>query len=172
MLLTCIMTVQHRGGGSRARESWRSAVIRGAAILFAGFTSLAGATEPIFRCPDENGRILYTSERCKNGVELSIDAGQPNPAAIDRLRRDVDVDRQKEAFKQAQRAQEDAYRASVVDLEGRQAQEARYAAMQEAMLGNGSCDYCGVWTFFPYFPPHAKRPPRARVRPPPTFLPR
>lgn len=58
--------------------------------LCAGVLSAAGAlaaTTPIYKCLDQNRQVLYTDERCGNGAELDVRAGDADPAAIARLDR-------------------------------------------------------------------------------------
>ena len=53
-------------------------------------SSLA-ATAPIYKCIDANLRVMYTDVHCKNGEQLSIRAGEADPAAVARLQRERDA---------------------------------------------------------------------------------
>ena len=139
-------------------------VLCGALLSLAMTGEAAFAAEPIFRCTDEAGRVTYTSIPCKGGVELDIDAGKPDPAAIERLRNNVEIDRQNEARRQMERAQDAAYRASIADWQYRQASPMRDDTAQDYLYSGGYCDYCGAWSLFPYYPPHPQRPLRKHVR--------
>jgi hypothetical protein len=60
-----------------------------AGVLSAG--SALAATTPIYKCLDQNRQVLYTDERCSNGAELDVRAGDADPAAIARLDRARDA---------------------------------------------------------------------------------
>jgi hypothetical protein len=138
-------------------------------VLMAGMPpAIAAAADPIYRCIDENGRVLYTSERCKGGVELEIDAGKADPAAIDRLRRNVDAERMKDAARSREQAELALMSANMADAPWR---GAPYAGGGEPDYGGPNCEYCGAWTFFPYLPQQVMRPHRARPMRPQHVVP-
>jgi len=60
-----------------------------AGVLWAG--SALAATTPIYKCLDQNRQVLYTDERCRNGAELDVRAGDADPAAVARLDRARDA---------------------------------------------------------------------------------
>jgi hypothetical protein len=59
------------------------------AVLFAG-RAWAAAT-PIYKCLDRNLGLLYTDQPCKEGEQMDIRAGDPDPAAVARLDRERDA---------------------------------------------------------------------------------
>ena len=59
------------------------------AVLLVG-ECRADAT-PIYKCLDRNLGLLYTDQPCKEGEQLDLRAGDPDPAAIARLDRERDA---------------------------------------------------------------------------------
>jgi hypothetical protein len=128
-----------------------------------------GEAQAVFRCIDPNGGVLYTDEPCKGGAKLDIPEGKPDPAAIDRLRRE------QQAFDQRQAA-----RAAAAERDA----DRQFAMRQDALAypgvaalavapdyPYGSYYWGGGWPV--YVPPNL-RPPRPRSPRPagaPSFVP-
>ena len=61
-----------------------------AAMIATGVLVLAvgvavAATAPIYKCLDNDLRMIYTDQPCKGGERLDVHAGDPDPAAVARL---------------------------------------------------------------------------------------
>jgi hypothetical protein len=70
-------------------------VKRGACLAFCfaalSASQVGAATTPIYKCLDRNLGLLYTDQPCKEGEQLDIRAGDPDPAAVARLDRERDA---------------------------------------------------------------------------------
>lgn len=128
-----------------------------------------GEASVVFRCVDADGGVLYADEPCKGGVRLDIPESKPDPAALDRLRRE------QQAFDQRQAA-----RAAAAERDA----DRQFAMRQDALAypgvaalavapdyPYGSYYWGGGW---PVFVPPNLRPPRPRPPRPaasPSFVP-
>ncbi len=86
-----------------ARVSW--IVCRCAVVALATGVALCmparSEAAVVYRCIDANGGVLYADEPCKGGVRLDLLESKPDPAAIDRLRREQQAFDQRQAARAA-----------------------------------------------------------------------
>jgi hypothetical protein len=147
---------------------WRSKpaaamIARGALVLATGVVGVAvAATAPIYKCLGNDLGMIYTDQPCKGGERLDIHAGDPDPAAVERLQSARDqLDRSAAA-----RLAEERRAAAQRDLAAwarRQREEDRIASEDTAAVSPYDYSlpyYSGLVPMHPRHPPRP-HPPRA-----------
>ena len=123
------------------------------------------ATTPIYKCLDKNLGLLYTDQPCKEGEQLDVRAGDPDPAAIARL------DRERDALDQsaAQRIADDSRYAF---LAGREMGMGYGPPDEGGPYDDGSAYVSGFgFVSNPFLLHHPKKPRHPKSHPVPPFAP-
>lgn len=133
-------------------------------LLLGGIAGGAFAQgDTIYRCDDGRGGVLYANVPCPRGVVIELPEVKPDPAARERLQRDLD------AFERRQAAREAALRRERErqDIRQRNAPEPARQDEEQASYAPPIAYYAPL-----YFPP-VQRPIKARPRPArtPSFVP-
>ncbi len=156
-----------------APQSRRMARERCIALVcaFAGVSLIAPGTaaETIYKCRDDRGRVLYTSEPCPGGKPVDIQAGKGDPHALERLRQEDAAFNRRMSERRAAEAKEAELRREA-ELKQREVEATERAAESGAAAAPGP--YWG-WPVYParpgYGPPRPGRPDRPdRPDRPPT----
>jgi Domain of unknown function (DUF4124) len=137
-----------------------------ALLLVSGIAGSALAQgDAIYRCEDGNGGVLYANTPCPGGRVVALVASKPDPAARERLQRDL------EAFERRHAAREAAL---VRERERRE--EARQRTMSDRQ-SEQTPSYAPAYGYYgyyaPFYPPPVQPPVKPRPRTPrqPSFLP-
>jgi len=113
--------------------------------------------QPVYRCDDGTGGVLYADTPCKGGAKVDLLPGKADPAAIERLRRE------QRAFDERQATRElEARQAALAQREYRLAQrEWQYSAgaamLAERLAAEQNYYWGGYWPWYPA-PPVAAQP--------------
>jgi hypothetical protein len=134
-------------------------------LLMGGIAGGAFAQDTIYRCDDGRGGVLYANTPCPGGRVIALVESKPDPAARERLQRDL------EAFERRQSAREAA-----ITRERERREEARQrtvANSQEEQPQSYGLAYGYYGYYAPYYPPPIRPPVKIRPRPPrpPSFVP-
>lgn len=143
----------------RSRETLRNLTGRVLSGVLAAFVvATVGfdiAAQPVYRCDDGRGGVLYADAPCKGGVAVHVLPGKADSAAIERLHREQRAFDERQAIRDARaRAEADALR------ETRRAQRERDAVQAQDVPYGGYPGYAwgGYWPW-PPVPPRPPRPP-------------
>jgi Domain of unknown function (DUF4124) len=120
--------------------------------------------QAIYRCDDGRGGVLYANTPCSGGRVIEVPESKPDPAARERLQREL------EAFDRRQAAREAALSERERLAEARRRTAPQTAGQDDETQSSyaPAYGYYGPW----YYPP-VQRPIKPRPRPqrPPSFLP-
>jgi hypothetical protein len=111
--------------------------------------------DTIYRCTDALGAVLYSNTPCPGGRTLALPDVKPDPAARERLQRDLDAFQKRQAVREA------------AQLRERELQSERNRAAAQTAQAEPQPDYVSPYyaygTYYPYAVP--PRPPLPRPRP-------
>ncbi len=142
---------------SRPRTGMRT-VLSGLLVVIASSALAQGTT--IYRCNDGSGGVLYANIPCAGGVALDLPESKPDPAALERLRREQEAFERRQATRDAVSAQAAVRR----DELRRREEEARRERESQAHAYTPSYP----WFYAPMYQPPLPRPP-LRPRPPAPY---
>ena len=116
-------------------------------------------TPPIYKCPDNNGGVLYIDYPCEGGQRLEIQPGAADPAAVERL---ASLRAALDRSAARRKAEEDlqTLRTKELDRVRREAEDAQRAAEN---LARQDYVYPSGWGSYSLAPPW---PPRHRIAKP------
>jgi hypothetical protein len=128
------------------------------------------AAQPVYRCDDGKGGVLYADTPCKGGATVDLAPGKADPAAIERLRREQRAFDERQAAREL-RAQQEAQAQREYRLAQREWQlDAGAALLAERLAAERNYYWGGYWPWVPT-PPVAKPPPGPPRPPWPDALP-
>jgi len=134
-------------------------------LLLSGISGGACAQgDPIYRCDDGRGGVLYANAPCPGGRIVALPESKPDPGARERLQRDL------EAFERRQAAREVA----LLRERERQDDARQRNALEAARQDERQATYAPPVAYYaPLYYPPLQRPIKARPRPPrpPSFVP-
>ena len=126
------------------------------AIVAAAYAGTAVAQgDTIFRCTDALGAVLYSNTACPGGRALALPGVAPDPAARERLQRELDAFQKRQAVREAAQLRER-------ELQSERNRAAAQAAQPEPQAVYAS-PYYAYGPYYPYAVP--PRPPLPRPRP-------
>ena len=130
------------------------------ALALLASQSAPATTTTIYKCFDQNLRLVYTDEPCKDGEKLDIRAGDADPSAVARLERERDALSQSAA----QRIADERHIAAQRELAAWMAYPGGDQRPDDYLGALPTSDYGWMW----WYPPFA----RAHPHPPRSQFPR
>jgi hypothetical protein len=134
-------------------------------LLLSGIAgSVFAQSDTIYRCDDGRGGVLYANAPCPRGRVVEMPESKPDPAARERLQRDV------EAFERRQAARE----AALLRERERRDDMRQRAAPEPDPQDERQASYVPPFAYYaPLYAPPVLRPIKPRPRPPrpPSFVP-
>ncbi len=158
-----------------AASAVRSAPRVIAALVAAALLApLSLAQPPVYRCQDAEGRTAFQQQPCPGGVVVDADGGQADPKAVERLERELEAFRTREATRRAQSAREDELARIEADRRRLENELAAARAREAERASWNDTGYWGGWNWVapvqPAPPPRPTPPPRP-PRPPSVIVP-
>jgi len=146
------------------------AVLAAAALL----APVALGQAPVYRCSDADGRTTFQQQPCPGGQVVDADGGQADPKAVERLERDLDAFRAREAARRAQNARDDELARLEADRRRLENELAAARAREAERASWNDAGYWGGWNWVapvPPAPPPRPTPPLRPPRPPSVIVP-
>lgn len=132
-------------------------------LLLGGIAGGAFAQgDAIYRCDDGSGGVLYANAPCPGGRVVALPESKPDPAARERLQRDL------EAFERRQSAREAAL------VRERERRDETRQSTTPQLQDEQQPSYAPLFAYYaPLYLPPVHRPVKPRPRPPrpPSFVP-
>lgn len=129
---------------------------------------------PVYRCSDADGRTTFQQQPCPGGRVVDADGGQADPKAVERLERDLDAFRAREAARRAQNARDDELARLEADRRRLENELAAARAREAERASWNDAGYWGGWNWVapvPPAPPPRPTPPPRPPRPPSVIVP-
>ena len=148
--------------------------MRSSSIVIAAATCVvaaAGHADAIYRCSDGAGGVLYRDTPCSGGRVVEIAPSRADPAARERLQREIDAFDKRQAARDAAMAREREQQADQKRRAEADARRAEAEARRAEELDASTYPY--AYGFAPYYvPPRLPPVPRPRpIRSPDSFVP-
>ena len=122
--------------------------------------------DTIYRCTDGQRGVLYSNLPCPGGRTLDLPDAKPDPAARERLQREIDAFERRQAVREAAQLRERESQAERNRAAARAAEQEQPATYAEPIYSYG------LW--YPYAVRPSPRPPRLpgpRMNRPPSYVP-
>jgi len=128
----------------------------------------------VYRCRDASGRTTFQQQPCPGGEVVDADGGQADPKAVERLERELEASRAREATRRTQAARDDELARLETDRRRLENELAAARAREAERASWNDAGYWGGWNWAtpaPPNPPPRPRPPPRPPRPPSVIVP-